>query len=141
MKTVFRMFHLSSTSTRRYRKFVAPLILPWALTGCLFDSSVLWEDEQYHVAWIDTGENRSLYYTLDGGNGIGKIEPEIIAVGSDEFYVVARRKSSPDHGYYYIKKSNQYLGGGDSTHGPYTAVQFEALRAELDLPAFEAYFK
>lgn len=121
---------------------MALLILSWALTGCLFDSGVLWEDEQYHVAWIDTGDSTTLYYTIENG-GVGKIKPEIIAVGSNEFYVVARRKSSPDNGYYYIKKSkiHPYPGGGDSTHGPYTAAQFAKLKKDLNLPDFEKTFK
>lgn len=126
-----------------FRDIFVLSFLPLALTGCLFDSGVLWEDDEYHVAWVDTGDNRSLYHTLEDGSGVGKVEPTIIAVGSNDLYVVAQRQTSMNQvEYYYIKKSKQrpYPSGGDSTQGPFNSSGFATLKTELNLPDFEKYF-
>ena len=83
------------------RKPFVFFIIPLFLTGCLFDDGVLWKDEQYHVAWIDTGDSKTLYFSLENNAGIGKLGPEVIAVGSDEFYVVAQRKITINRTDYY----------------------------------------
>jgi len=102
-------------------KLIVPLFISVGLSGCLFDSRVLWEDEQYHVAWIDTNDNRHLYYTLDNGNGVGKIDDIITAVGSNDLYVVA--KTDQNRYYYIIKsKTHPYPGGGMLPVAPMTST-------------------
>lgn len=126
------------------RNFVAVLTLSLTvpLTGCLFDSGTLWQDDQYYVSWIDIGENRSVYYRLENGSGIGRIDPTILAVGSNEFFLVAKRFNGLNVGYYYIEKSKDgpYRNPSEVTKGPFTEKEFAALREEFELPLFEKNF-
>lgn len=119
---------------------VIPLIfMITLLVGC--DNGVLWEDNPYQVAWVDTTTNRTLNYDLGDGGFITRIEAKIIAVGSDDHYIVAKQQS-PDVGvisYYYIERqSDQKFANGAS--GPYTKAQFWKIKKELNLPDFTKRF-
>ena len=123
-----------------HRNLTVLFICSWGLSGCLFDSGVEWKDEKYQVGWIDAGDN-TLYCTI-GNGGPEKIKPTIIGVGSNDLFVVVKRR--PEGGltqFYYIKKGpdRSYPCDADSTHGPYGAAQFNVLREELNLPLFEKY--
>jgi hypothetical protein len=113
-----------------------------ALCGC--DSGVEWHDQQYEVSWMDTSENRSLYRSLEGGDAIGRVTPEVVAVGSNEKYVVAKQKSLSNGTFsYYIidrKKDQPLLNGNEIAEGPFSASEFDALKQERQLPEFSATF-
>lgn len=120
------------------------LFLSSGLSGCLFDSGVLWEDEQFNVIWIDTNDP-SLHFQPNpdsGGSGAQKVGPTIIAVGSDTLYVVAKRRTENNKIlYYYIEKNiAPHVNTGGITNGPFEEADFARLQKELDLPPFEKYF-
>jgi len=124
------------------RYILAIFVCSFALSACLFDSGVEWEDKNYHVGWIDAGDN-TLYCTISNGGPL-KVKPTIIGVGSNDLFVVAKRR--PEGGpiqYYYIRKGPNESSPctTDRTHGPFNAVQFSALTEELNLPSFEKNFK
>lgn len=118
------------------------LLLASLLAGC--DSGVQWRDEPYEVIWIDTGDNRTLAYDLGKGASIGRVDAEVIAVGSNEKYVVAKRKPIGGGGssYYYINrgKDDKYLNGDEITKGPFSKTRFLQLKSELGLPEFSKEF-
>ena len=118
------------------------LILSLLLTGC--DSGVQWQDKPYKVIWIDTGDNRTLAYDLGEGASIGRVDAEIIAVGSNEKYVVAKQKpiGGAAMSYYYInrEKDDKYLNGDEITQGPFSSASFLQLKSELGLPEFSKEF-
>lgn len=123
------------------RHLSALIILSWALSGCLFDSSVEWMDEKYRVAWIDSADY-TLYCTI-GNGGSEKIKPTIIGVGSNDLFVVALRRAEGGRTqYYYIAKEpdKSYPCDADQTYGPYDAAQFARLKEDLGLPNFEKHF-
>lgn len=113
-----------------------------ALCGC--DSGVEWRDREYEVGWIDTSENRSLYRSLEGGAGIGRVAAEVVAVGSNDKYVIAKRKSLGNGTFsYYIvdrKKDQPLLNGSEITEGPFSSSEFDALKQARQLPEFSATF-
>lgn len=124
------------------RAFALILFSAFALCGC--DSGVEWRDQEYEVSWIDTSENRLLYRSLEGGGGIGRVGPEVVAVGSNEKYVVTKQKSL-DNGtfsYYIIdrRKDQPMFNGNEITEGPFTSSEFDVLKRERQLPEFSATF-
>lgn len=117
-----------------YLIFIALLLI-----GC--DSGVLWKDKSYQVLWIDITTNRTLNYDLGDGASITRIQSEIIAVGSNDFYIVAKQKE-PDTdavAYYYIEKSSDDKFSNGAS-GPYSEVQFMKLKKKFDLPEFTKTF-
>lgn len=112
------------------------------LFGCLFDGGVSWEDKEYHVGRIDADEN-ALYCTISNG-GPMKVEPTIISVGSNDLFVVVKRRLDASRiQYYYIQKGPNGSSPctADRTHGPFNATQFTAITEELNLPSFEKNFE
>ena len=124
------------------RASLAALAILPALSGC--DSGVQWRDKEYEVLWIDTSENRSLVRRVDEGGGIGRVEPEVIAVGSNEHYVVVKQRSlSNDSITYFVvprQMDNPYLNAEEITEGPFSSSEFEALKVQKGLPEFSAVF-
>jgi hypothetical protein len=111
-------------------------------TGC--DYGVLWQDQPYVVHWIDTSANKTLAYSLGDGSSIGRVEAEVIAVGSNEFYVIAKRKDikSKEIQYFYVekKKDNKYHNLNKITKGPYKHKEFIELSKTLKFPKFTKEF-
>ncbi len=109
------------------------------------DSGVLWKDKPYEVSWIDVGSNRALVYSLGNGSSIGRVEAEVIAVGSNTFYVVAkqRKKSTNAISYFYIERKidNKYNNWDEITKGPYSKKEYDEKRYKLSLPEFTVVFE
>lgn len=108
------------------------------------DAGVLWKDHPYQVNWIDAENNRTLTYEIDEGTSIGRVDAEVIAVGSNEKWIVAKQK--PTNGdaisYFYIEraKDNKSLNSNEITKGPFDEVEFLKLKEELELPEFGKEF-
>ena len=126
-----------------FKRITAIVLTSWALSGCLFDGGVAWEDEEYHVGWIDAEDN-TLYCNISKSSGPMKLEPRIVSVGSNDLFVVAKRraKGGPIQ-YYYIQKGPKGSSPclADQTYGPFSAAQFTAITEKLNLPPFEKNFK
>ena len=112
-------------------------------TSC--DSGVLWEDHPYEVHWIDIGSNRTLAYSLGNGGSIGRVEPEVIAVGSNDSYVVAKQRSKTTKivSYFYIdrEKDDKYYNRDKITKGPFNQKEFTEISNLLNLPNFSESFE
>jgi hypothetical protein len=122
------------------RAIVLAILL--VLSSC--DYGEKWRDSPYEVIWIDTENNRSLYYDLGDNASIGRVEAEVIAVGSNEKYIVAKQKSVSSDliAYYFIerKKDSKYYNGSEITQGPFTESNFLKIKSELGLPEFTKEF-
>jgi len=119
------------------------LIACLLLSAC--DSNVLWEDNPYEVHWIDTDDNITLSIRLDNNSGtIGRVNAKVIAVGSDEKFVVAKQKDANSGSiyYYYLEKSkdNAYLNLSEITKGPFLEKEYLELKTKLNLPDFTDHF-
>lgn len=123
-------------------KILCMLFVLTLLCGC--DSGVQWREGRYEVLWIDTGENRILALSLGNGDSIGRVESEVIAVGSNKKYVVAKQRSVGTNtvAFFYIDKSkdSSYLNQNEITQGPFSEPQFNQLSKELGLPGFTKQF-
>lgn len=123
-------------------KIISILLGTLVIVSC--DSGVLWRDPPYEVHWIDTSNNRTLAYDLGDGGSIGRVDAEVIAVGSNESYIVAKQRSMEQNktNYYYIerKEDNKYSNGYEITKGPFNEKEFSALSDKLNLPGFSREF-
>ncbi|WP_444895981.1 hypothetical protein [Microbulbifer sp. SSSA005] len=120
----------------------ALLIITSFLCSC--DSGVEWKDRPYEVIWIDTGDNRTLNHEISENASIGRVEAEVIAVGINEKYVVAKQKpiGGGSISYFYIDraKDDKYLNWDEITQGPFSEARFLQLKTELGLPEFSKEF-
>ncbi|GAA5441876.1 hypothetical protein Misp06_00037 [Microbulbifer sp. NBRC 101763] len=121
------------------------LIVFFLVTLCSCDSGVLWSDHPYEIHWIDTENNVTLARRINGGpDTIGRADSEVIAVGSNDKFVVAKQGviGSEDISYFYIEKSKDstYLNLDEITQGPFSEVQFLKIKAELGIPDFSKEF-
>jgi len=112
------------------------------LTSC--DSGTQWSDGSYSVYWIDTRENRQLGYDIGDGSAIGRVEGEVIGVGANSKYVVARRinHSNGNIEYFYIEKSkdHKFKNWNEISVGPLTEVEINEKTSELMLPKISMEF-
>lgn len=120
------------------------LLIIFSALLCSCDSGVEWRDRPYEVIWIDTGGNRTLNHEISENASIGRIEAEVIAVGSNDKYVVAKQKpiGGGSVAYFYIdrEKDDKYLNADEITEGPFSEVRFIQLKTELGLPEFSKEF-
>lgn len=121
----------------------APLTIFSALL-CSCYSGVEWQDKPYKVIWLDTGDNRTLNHEISENASIGRVEAKVIAVGSNDKYVVVKQKPI-DGGpisYLYVdrKKDDKYLNGDEITQGPFSEARFLRLKVERGLPEFSKNF-
>ena len=120
------------------------LLIILTVFQCSCDSGVQWKDHPYEVIWIDTSNNRTLNYEISENASIGRVEAEVIAVGSNEQYVVAKQKpiGGGTISYFYIEraKDHKYLSWDEITHGPFSESVFLRLKADLGLPDFSREF-
>ncbi|HWV16072.1 MAG TPA: hypothetical protein VN030_11645 [Cellvibrio sp.] len=119
------------------------MVLLFCLAAC--DSRVLWEDDLYEVHWIDIKSNITLNRKVVDGVTIGRVDAKIISVGSNNFYVVAK-KVDPKTGeisYFYVdkEKDNNYLNQEEITQGPFSESKYMELKSELNLPELSKVFK
>ena len=122
--------------------FVA-LIFALVLSSC--DSGVEWESGDYEVYWIDLPSELGLGRKLPDGNAIGRVEPQVFAVGEDKYWVVAGRypdgdKSRPEFFYFAMADDSTYKNSEDVVLGPFTAEEFEKLKKQYSLPEWSKKF-
>jgi hypothetical protein len=124
-----------------------------ALASLITACGALWTDDPYKVIGTD-GVIRLVYSINDKGGSIGRVSGQVVAVGSNETYVVAKRKQDKSWAefdkepitdqlmFYYIEKSkdNMYFNGEEITKGPFTLDEFIKLQSELGLPEFSKKF-
>lgn len=122
--------------------FAAIVICVYALTGCgLFDSGVEWSGDPYELHWIDTADNVTVSYKLNGNDSIGRITRTVYAVGWDGRYLVARQHPNGDkaiNNFYIIDSSKDFptQNASAAVIGPLREDEFEQRVRELHLPAF-----
>jgi hypothetical protein len=127
-------------------KYISALII---LVLILFitsrDSDELWRDGNYVVAWINSdvflayGKPEDAFYGLVDSVG---------AVGFNKDYVVAKNvdPTSKEVSFYIIDKAKQKSNQGinfsqkAAVTGPLSAIEFNTLIRELNLPSFTVEF-
>lgn len=107
----------------------------------VWSDSNLWEDEDYAVYVID-GQTQFGIKIDDEGSFHGRVEPEIIAVGSNEKFIVIARKINKSVLYFYIEKSkdNKYLDSNEVIKAGYSLEVFNELKKQHGFPELSVYF-
>lgn len=113
------------------------------LAAC--DSGIMWTDGQYVAHWVDSVENISINRKVGEGTAVGRVDKKVVALGSDDKYLVAKRLElgTGAVSYYYIekKKDNDYLNQDEITQGPFSEKDYFDLKNRLGLPEFDKYFE
>lgn len=119
-----------------------PLLLCLFLVGCIFDSGELWRDDPYFVLWLDSGDNVALYFDLGKDGAIGRVQPRVVAVGSNDNYVVVKQAGNHGVNYFYLDrtKDHKFADPKESVFGPFSESEFDKKRMELNLPTFSKRF-
>lgn len=110
--------------------------------GCVFDSGELWRDDPYVVLWLDTDDNVALYFDLGKDGAVGRVQPKVVAVGSDDNYVVVKQVGTRGVNYFYLDrtKDHKLADPKDSVFGPFSESDFDKKRKDLTLPTFSKQF-
>ena len=92
-------------------------------------------NENYFIEAIDDSKNRSLYYSLKDGGGIGRVNNGVIAVGLDDVYIIIKQQVSGKTRHFILDMRNDSSTAdpSDSLHGPYNIDQFNAARIDLNV--------
>jgi len=96
-------------------------------------------DGPYHLIEGEDDEQMSVCYVVPEGC-IGRIPATVYAVGADASYVVAARHPQANRAiteFYYVIRSSDTptVDTSAAVRGPFDAQGFEAIRAQLHLPA------
>ena len=102
--------------------------------GDIADNKVILS-ERYFVDAIDDDKNRSLYYSLNDGSGIGRVNNGVVAVGLDEKHIIIKQQIDNAYSYYIldIQKDSEAAKPEDSVSGPFNKSQFTDARNRLNV--------
>ncbi len=118
------------------------ILLSVVLSAC--DYGVEWREGEYEVHWINSSHNRTLARKIDSSSSIGRVGAEVIAVGSNDKFVVAKQKDidSNSVSYFVINKAKdgKFLNQAEITEGPFSEKRFLELQKDLGLPGFSKEF-
>lgn len=91
--------------------------------------------KNYSVSTNDTDDDRSLYYNLENGDAIGRVEPCVVAVGWNDKYIIVKRRIRKETTIFYyileIDKDSKYANPRDVVIGPLTETEFWEKRRNL----------
>ena len=113
------------------------------ITSC--DSGNEWKSGDYAVYWIDSPSNRSLGFELKRGTYLGRVGPQVFAVGEDERWIVAGRFVDGDKKnaeFYYFSKNldGKDKNSEDVVRGPFDRSAYLAEKHARNLPDLSVYF-
>jgi hypothetical protein len=120
-------------------KLFFTVIIVLLLTAC----GPMWEDGDYEVYYIDGHITLGIKID-DSGTYHGRVDHKVVAVGSNEKYIIAKQlePGSTAVSYFYIvrENDNKYLNPDEITQGPFTEERFTELSKKLGLPSFSKEF-
>lgn len=129
-----------TTSKNNMKRFLLLFLLP-IIVAC--DHGTEWRDGNYEVGWIDS-HRLTLNFSLGNGSSIGRVGGEVIAVGSNENFVVAKQRNSTTKkiSFFFIekKRDDPYKNAEEITQGPYSEAEFLDLSRQLGFPSFTKQF-
>lgn len=111
--------------------------------GC--DSGSKWKSGKYKVYWIDLSSDLTLGLDLGNGSSIGRVMPQVFAVGEDDSWIVAARYPNGDKSkkeFFYFSKAadHPHRNADEIVLGPYTEDEFKSHKARLLLPDWDKHF-
>ena len=127
----------------RITRIALLLLTASVLSGC--DSGSKWKSGKYEVYWIDIPSDLTLGMDLGDGTAIGRVMPQVIAVGEDSKWIVAARHPQGDKSiteYYYFSKDadHPHKNADEIVQGPFTETQFKQKTSDHGLPPLTKHF-
>jgi hypothetical protein len=137
------MFAEKNLSMRRLIPILVMVPILAFATGCY--SGTKWKSGKYEVYWIDHSSDLTLGLELEDGNSIGRVGPQVFAVGEDDKWIVAARHPSGDKSkkeFYYFSKAadHPHKNADEIVLGPFTGDEFNGHKARLSLPDWDKQF-
>lgn len=128
---------------RLFPKSILLTIAAACLPAC--DSGTKWKSGKYEVYWIDVSSDLTLGLALGNGVAIGRVMPQVYAVGEDDMWIVAAQHPNGDKTkshFYYLPKAqdHEHKNANEIVLGPFNETEFEKLKAELALPDWSKQF-
>lgn len=107
------------------------------LVSC--DPSVEWQSGDYEIYTIDASNDQTLGLKIKDGGRIGRVAPQVFAVGEDKKWIVAGRypdgdKTRKEFFYFAKAKDHPHKNADEIVLGPFNEADFSALKSELKLP-------
>lgn len=113
-----------------------PIFLAIMLIGCNvhLDNNFKVADS-YFVGVIDVSEDRSLYYDLGDGSGIGRVNGGVMAVGWNKSHIIVEQYKNNKVLFYIleIEKDHKYAEPAESVSGPFNEEEFNEARVNLNV--------
>ena len=112
------------------------ILITILLVGCNVDLSSNYKvSDNYYVGIIDIPENRSLYYDMGDGSGIGRVGAEVKAVGWNKSHIIVEQQKDNKVLFYIleIKKDHKYANPSESVSGPFTKSAFDEAKEALNV--------
>jgi hypothetical protein len=112
------------------------ILLITLLFGCNVDLSKNYKvSDNYYVGIIDIPEDRSLYYDLGDGSGVGRVNGGVTAVGWDNYHIIIEQHKDNKILFYIleINKDNKCADPSESVSGPFNETEFNETRIKLNV--------
>lgn len=113
---------------------------------------VYWRSDRYVALEIDSPEQMSIAFDVQGGSPMTLIGPTVFAVGADAHYIVAKQHPAKDAltpgdrsrtNFFYIERtaSSGVQEQQRRVAGPLSEQEFRERAAALKLPPFQTVFR
>jgi hypothetical protein len=115
---------------------VAGFLFVLMFTGCNVNLENNFRvSDSYFVGVIDVSEDRSLYYDLGDGSGIGRVNGNVTAVGWNESHIIVEQHKDNKILFYIleIEKDHKYADPSESVSGPFNEAEFNKTRINLNV--------
>jgi len=126
------------------RRVLLGLVWLGLVLGCgPCDYRMRWSDGDFLVYEIDTADARRLGYAVDAYGSRGMVGPTVVAVGSDERWIVVETvdRDSGGRGFYVVDKQVEARFSNEGVAGPYEREAFLRRVEAEGLPDFEVRYR
>jgi hypothetical protein len=106
------------------------------LSGCNIDLRPNYKvSDNYFVGVVDIPKDRSLYYDLGNGSGVGRVSGEVIAVGWNESHIIVEQQKANKNLFYIleINKDSKFAQPSESVSGPFNETEFNEIRKKQNI--------
>ena len=122
-------------------KFFKIIIFSLIFSSCDFFSSTDWREEKYYVQ-DDAGSayGKTLYYELENGNGVGRVE-FVSKIGSDDKYLIIESQQTTENQkeYWILDKTKDggQFNASQIVEGPLSKSEFLNKKKEYGIGNLE----
>lgn len=118
---------------KRSSKYILISLLALNISACDSMSTRDEISENYYISTSESTFGRSLYYRVERGTGVGRIDEGITAVTWNDSYILAEKKIFHRPVYYVIdiKKDHAFIESEEVVSGPYSKDEIKSIHPEF----------